>query len=519
MSRINFSKIQNFFSDHPDAVKIKGPAFRFDLTADRAKLFDIFFEEENIAPSYSKHGKIILGKKGLINGVRSVAISWYHYPDLNIKKEIKFSDNTEKQIALFKKTRAVRFCFVLQKMLFREVIGCDTSVVKMTGLDQKTYYVVKQGFIGSGSFSRVKDALVFTETGVPVDQRLVIRSSREKVPQYAIDLNCDDAAARQEREGKLNAIDGKTVKRHYTLLEKGFGDLVCYLQLCREQTFYNFHPDQIYQVAIAMTLLACRYQQNGLTHGDIKPKNIMLYADSEGEGINKVRFIDTDFTENNPGLIPKDKKGTPIYLPKILGSTHAQQDAFALSRVLLFDEGVVRRKSKIVWIFLKYDPILKLGLGAMLDTSEGLVTPYSVFEILCGILLNKNNLLSYFYDSQKEKKVNLPVALVELILQYEDSQSKWSWLEDGSVKTFIRTRDFEGLAQLLEEMCDEGKIQLLPETEKANFAVTIDLPMPSQARPQPQPTSSNRNTLLAYRETSALLSRNEEQCCKRCAVM
>ncbi|PIZ04285.1 MAG: hypothetical protein COY58_04850 [Gammaproteobacteria bacterium CG_4_10_14_0_8_um_filter_38_16] len=489
MSRNDFSKIKRFFDAHPALVKIKGPSAGDILSkSDKFKLFDIFFEKNHSTAALcrSKHGSITLGEKDK-EGKLSIVIHWYRTLN-NCKGEITHTKEIGRKIQIYLKSegRNVSVHSELEAIFFTAVLGCTGSVIKMKKVDaDNNYYVVKQGVIGQGGFSTVKDAEIFLEHGELLSKKMVLRSSNRVTPDCAIEFNCDHAIARAARQ-KEEANASR--KRSYTLLEKGIVDLNFYLFAFGMRDFSSaLLLGQLWNAAIAVTLLAYRYQCVGLTHGDIKLGNILCYANSEESQIIKMQLIDPDFVKKDPSALPIRFEGTIRYLPRT-ADTYAEREAFAVSRTLGFLSGAVSYKDEqtlceketafLYSLFSHSFVTERPALACLLNTQDGLKARYSVVEILCGLLLSRSDLLDIFYNKETEK-IELPARLVELVLAHEDEQSQWSWLMTNTdAQTHIRAGQWNDLRNLLENLVNREEIVLRKSYREPMFSVSVDLPMP-----------------------------------------
>ncbi|MGJ3494675.1 protein kinase domain-containing protein [Piscirickettsia salmonis] len=219
---------------------------------------------------------------------------------------------------------------------------------------------------------------------------------------------------KNSQEGEI-AVDLGKAKNYFKYQDKHY-QIYHFLgtpldKYLRENTLSE---DKQYNLAIKITqaiyhLHKGTHSKNKIqyAHLDLKPQNICI------DDLNNIHLIDYGFSEPLQGML-EDEKGTLIYLPfsssNLLEWKKSELDIYALLRVLYFPEKTTflgrvchRPHAHLPPCVFNHEVLSKsLFLKNLLDTTDGKLKDISIVNIICELILYKNNLIS----KENIKKIN-----------------------------------------------------------------------------------------------------------------
>lgn len=461
-SNIDIVTLKRAFQDSPGEVKLSRPNSK---TYKRYKIISSSFDDD----TYFNPGAIYIGRYDFVSKMRKIEIHTHNGLTLRKSVSLLLPENEKIEFYLSKNRLSNDESFAFEQFLFLKVVGCDNSIVKMTDLNGKSFWVVKGDSVIKGGMATIKVAHVFSDDGQPVAKPLVVRTAGAPNPPFVEDQQLDFAIARAERVKRLKSQ--RPVGRHYSLLNMGLCSLRDYLDEFHSTP--GFSLDSMFEIATVVVYLISKLHRQDIAHCDIKPDNILLHADERR--ISRISIIDWDFAVQGVDAYPSLGRsgGTPGYFLNKAGSFR-QRDLFALLHTLadIFTKPVLVNNRELKNLFYSSENRIKAEYP----------DPRLSDFILCATLFAKNNLLAFFYNGTTTFFYH---DLTECVLSYEDENSRWLWLANSDVKEIIeqiskQAAPVNALRTLLNNMIADRKIKLKEiGANKNDFSMPINLPLPA----------------------------------------
>ncbi|MCX7120246.1 MAG: hypothetical protein NTZ67_00460 [Gammaproteobacteria bacterium] len=325
-------------------------------------------------------------------------------------------------------------------------------------------YVVKgrkDDVAGEGSFGKVKNTKEIYYPNRPAEQQLqidikdlVLRSVKkpinDKDAKIAIIQPVDSILDKHRRLDNAVARGEKTPNsaQEYTLQEKATCDLRAFLNDPNKYVSEYLNDNTRMDMAITVAQLVYALHKRDIAHRDIKPGNILCYIKDEKMVGSSIRLVDIEFSKKKIDTIPKTFCGTNEYAPNNVKKINlGNHDGFSLARTILMPRTKNLQRDREPCIlsdaFLTDRPTLR----KILDASNDDTSQYSNSAlILCALILDKNNLLDYFWrcpPNQQNREIIIPGLLVTILLQYQEQDGHFNAerLQDADIRELITKKN------------------------------------------------------------------------------